>query len=34
MPAYGGLIADDVVWQLVTYMRSEPQPDVVPTVSW
>ena len=34
MPAYGGLISDNTVWQLVSYVRSQPQPDVVPTVAW
>jgi cytochrome c oxidase cbb3-type subunit 3 len=34
MPAYGGLISDATVWQLVTYVRSQPVPGVVPTVAW
>lgn len=34
MPAYGGLISDATVWQLVTYVRSQPLPGVVPTVAW
>jgi len=34
MPAYGGLISDATVWQLVTYVRSQPLPGVVPTASW
>lgn len=34
MPAYGGILSDATVWQLVTYMRSQPLPDVVPTVAW
>lgn len=34
MPAYGGLLSDTSVWQLVTYMQSQPVPGVVPTVSW
>jgi mono/diheme cytochrome c family protein len=34
MPAYGGILADVTVWQLVTYVRSQPVPGVVPTVSW
>ncbi len=34
MPAYGGLITEGIVWQLVTYVRSQPLPAVVPTVSW
>jgi mono/diheme cytochrome c family protein len=34
MPAYGGILSDTTVWQLVTYVRSQPVPDVVPTVAW
>jgi len=34
MPAYGGLLADDTVWQLVTYIQSRPLPGVVPTAAW
>lgn len=34
MPAYGGILSDATVWQLVTYVRSQPVPDVVPTVAW
>ena len=34
MPAYGGLLSDATVWQLVTYIQSQPLPDVVPTVAW
>lgn len=34
MPAYGGLLADATVWQLVTYIQSQPLIDVVPTVAW
>lgn len=34
MPAYGGLLSDTSVWQLVAYIRSQPLPGVVPTVSW
>ena len=34
MPAYGGLLSDTAVWQLVTYVRSQPMPGVVPTVAW
>jgi cytochrome c oxidase cbb3-type subunit 3 len=34
MPAYGGILSDMMVWQLVTYVRSQPVPDVVPTVAW
>ena len=34
MPAYGGLLNDATVWQLISYMRSQPVPGVVPTVAW
>ena len=34
MPAYGGILSDATVWQLVTYVRSQPVPDSVPTVRW
>ena len=34
MPAYGGLLSDATVWQLVTYVRSQPLPGVVPTAAW
>ena len=34
MPAYGGILSDMTIWQLVTYVRSQPVPDVVPTVTW
>ena len=34
MPAYGGLLADATVWQLVTYIQSLPPIGVVPTVAW
>lgn len=34
MPAYGGMLSDNTVWQLVSYVRSQPVPSVVPTVAW
>jgi mono/diheme cytochrome c family protein len=34
MPAYGGMLAEETIWQMVVYVRSQPLPDVVPTVSW
>jgi cytochrome c oxidase cbb3-type subunit 3 len=34
MPAYGGMLADPTVWQLISYIRSQPVPGVVPTVAW
>jgi len=34
MPAYGGILPPAAVWKLVTYLRSLPVPDDVPTESW
>jgi cytochrome c oxidase cbb3-type subunit 3 len=34
MPAYGGMINETVVWQLISYLRAQPQPEVVPTLAW
>jgi len=34
MPAFGGILAPDVVWRLVTYIRSMPLAKAVPTQSW
>ena len=34
MPAFGGVLGADGVWTLVTYIRSLPVPDDVPTESW
>jgi len=34
MPAYGGMLGDTAVWQLVTYVRAQPMPAYVPTLSW
>ena len=34
MPAYGGAVGQEGVWMLVTYLKSLPVPDVVPTQSW
>jgi cytochrome c551/c552 len=34
MPAYGGVIGRDGAWRLVSYLKSLPRPDVVPTQSW
>jgi cytochrome c oxidase cbb3-type subunit III len=34
MPAYGGLLSDATIWQLVTYLRTQPLPNVVPTTRW
>jgi len=34
MPAYGGVIGTDGVWMLVTYIKAQAVPPVVPTTSW
>jgi cytochrome c oxidase cbb3-type subunit 3 len=34
MPAFGGRLDTDGVWTLVTYLKSLPVPDDVPTQSW
>lgn len=34
MPAYGGVIGTDGVWMLVSYIRDQAVPTVVPTTSW
>jgi cytochrome c oxidase cbb3-type subunit 3 len=34
MPAFGGLLGTEGVWMLVTYLRSLPAPENVPTESW
>jgi len=34
MPAYGGILSDTTIWQLVTYLRSRPVPEAVPTITW
>ena len=34
MPAYGGLLSPQLIWKLVTYVRSLPLPKAVPTQSW
>jgi cytochrome c551/c552 len=34
MPAYGGVLGQDGVWTLVTYLQSLPVPDAVPTQSY
>jgi cytochrome c len=34
MPAYGGVIGTDGVWMLVSYIKSQAVPSVVPTTSW
>lgn len=34
MPAYGGILPDAAIWRIVTYLRSQPVPESVPTESW
>jgi len=34
MPAFGGVLGADGIWILVTYLKSLPLPDGVPTQSW
>ena len=34
MPAFGGALGSEGVWTLVTYLRSLPKPDDLPTESW
>lgn len=34
MPAYGGVIGTDGVWNLVAYIKAQAVPSVVPTTSW
>ena len=34
MPAYGGVIGTDGVWMLVSYIKAQTVPTVVPTTSW
>ena len=34
MPAFGSLLDDRTIWQLVTYLRSQPVPSAVPTQAW
>jgi len=34
MPAYGGILSTEAVWQLVTYLRAQPVPKTVPTQSF
>ena len=34
MPAFGGLMSPEDVWTLVTYLKSLPVPENVPTQSW
>jgi len=34
MPAYGGVLSPDAIWNVVTYLQAEPVPKGVPTERW
>ena len=34
MPAFGGMLSSDLIWKLVSYLRSLPPPKAVPTQAW
>lgn len=34
MPAYGGMMGEEAIWQVVTYLTAQPVPAVVPTQAW
>ena len=34
MPAYGGVMSPGSIWKVVTYIRAQPVPGVVPTQRW
>ena len=34
MPAYGRMLPDSTIWQLVTWLQAQPLPRDVPTISW
>ena len=34
MPAYGGVLGTEGVWMIVSYLKSQPVPSVVPTTSY
>lgn len=34
MPAFGGVLGADGVWMLVTYLKAQPVPDIVPTINY
>jgi len=34
MPAYGGLLGNEGIWMIVSYLKSQPVPNVVPTTSY
>jgi cytochrome c oxidase cbb3-type subunit 3 len=34
MPGFGGMLSADLIWKLVSYLRSLPPPRAVPTQAW
>jgi mono/diheme cytochrome c family protein len=34
MPAYGGILSADAIWRVVTWLRTQPLPQDVPTERW
>ena len=34
MPAFGGILPENAIWKIVTYLRAQPVPESVPTESW
>ena len=34
MPAFGGMLQPEIIWKLVTYLRSLPKPQGMPTQAW
>jgi mono/diheme cytochrome c family protein len=34
MPAYGGILSSGTIWQLVTYLKTQPVPKDVATEAW
>ena len=34
MPAYGGVLGADGIWMIVAYLKSQPPPSIVPTMSY
>ncbi len=34
MPAFGGILEPELIWKLVTYLKSLPRPAAVPTQTW
>jgi cytochrome c oxidase cbb3-type subunit III len=34
MPAYGGIVGEASIWQMVAYLRAQPVPAGIPTQAW